>query len=290
MDAPRGPGIDPIRLLIIIMKKPATNASATLPRSGARRIMYHLGVSPGDVHPYVLLLGDPERTRRVRSVLDPVEIEREHREFVTVSGKYRGLPVTIVGTGIGCDNTEIAVVELSQVESPLTLIRAGTCGALQRHIALGDLIVTAGAMRLESTSLAYVEQGYPAVAHHAVVSALVQAARKADAPYHVGITATAAGFFGAQGRSVPGFPAKEPDLPDRLARQGILNFEMEGSTLLTLASLRGFRAGVVCTAFASRPRDKFIAESARKPAEDRCVQVALEALRILSAEDTRRPA
>jgi uridine phosphorylase len=271
------------------MKKPSS-ASATLPRTGTRRAMYHLGVAPGDVHSYVLLLGDPDRARRVRSVLDPVDCEKEKREFYTVSGRYRGLPVSVVGTGIGCDNTEIAVVELSQVAGALTLVRAGTCGALQRHIGIGDLVVTSGAMRLESTSLAYVEPGYPAVAHHAVVGALVQAARAARATTHVGITATAAGFYGAQGRSAPGFPALDPQIPERLARQGVLNFEMEASTLLTLASLRGFRAGVVCTAFASRPRDAFIAEVERKPAEDRCVQVALEALRLLAADDAKRPA
>jgi uridine phosphorylase len=252
-------------------------------------MMYHLGVSTGDVHPYVLLLGDPDRARRVRSVLESVDCEREKREFYTVSGRYRSLPVTVVGTGIGCDNTEIAVIELSQVAGALTFIRAGTCGALQKHIELGDLIVTSGAMRLENTSLAYVDPGYPAVAHHAVVAALIQAAKSAKAACHVGITATAPGFFGAQGRSVPGFPALDPLRPDRLARQGVLNFEMEASTLLTLASLRGFRAGVVCTAFASRPRDKFILEGDRKPAEDRCVQVALEALRHLSADDAKRP-
>lgn len=268
------------------MKK--QSASATLPRTGSKKMMYHLGVSPGDVHPFVLLLGDPDRARRVRSVLEAVDCERSKREFYTVSGRYRGLPVTVVGTGIGCDNTEIAVIELSQVAGALTLVRAGTCGALQRHIEIGDLIVTSGAMRLESTSLAYVDAGYPAVAHHAVVAALIEAARNAKAPTHVGITATASGFFGAQGRSVPGFPALDPALPDRLARQGVLNFEMEASTLLTLASLRGFRAGVVCTAFASRPRDKFILEPERKPAEDRCVQVALEALRLLAANDSAK--
>jgi len=276
---------------VSVMKKKDTSAgtaTANLPRGASPSAMYHLAVAPGDVHPYVLLLGDPDRARRVRSALDPVDRERSKREFYTVSGRYRRVPVTIVGTGIGCDNTEIAIVELSQVAGPLTLIRAGTCGALQRHVEIGDLVVTSGAMRLETTSLAYVDPGYPAVAHHAVVAALLQAARAAKATAHLGITATAAGFFGAQGRSVPGFPALDPGLPERLARQGVLNFEMEASTLLTLASLRGYRAGVVCTAFASRPRDEFIADGDRKSAEDRCVHVALEALHALATADAKR--
>ncbi len=267
--------------------KTATRVSATLPKSGAREAAYHLDVARGDVHPYVVLVGDPERARRAGALLDPIDCERAHREFVTISGRYRNLPVTLVGTGIGCDNTEISLVELGQCAAPLTLIRAGTCGALQDRLDLGDLVITSGAMRLETTSLAYVEGGYPAVAHHDVVSALVRAARKLKVPHHVGITATTAGFYGAQGRSVPGFPAREPDLPRRLAAQGVLNFEMEASTLLTLASLRGFRAGVVCTVFASRTRDRFIGEAERHGAEDRCLKVALDALRHLAREDRR---
>jgi uridine phosphorylase len=234
-------------------KRPKADApvSATLPTSGSAA--YHLEVRRGDVHPWVVLVGDPDRARRMRSLLTTVEVERAHREFVTLSGRCGDLPVTFVGTGIGCDNT--------------------------------DLVITSGAMRLETTSLAYVDPGYPAVAHHDVVSALVAAAREEKAPHHVGITATAAGFYGAQGRSVPGFESKDPDLPRRLAAQGVLNFEMEASTLLTLASLRGFRAGVVCTAFASRTHDRFIPEDERAAAEARCVRVALRALARLAASE-----
>ncbi|MBI1850425.1 MAG: nucleoside phosphorylase [Planctomycetes bacterium] len=267
--------------------KTRTRVSATLPTSGARAAVYHLDISPGDVNPFVILVGNPERARRMASLLDRVDVERAHREFVTISGRHDGLPVTFCGTGIGCDNTEIALIELAQVADNLTLIRAGTCGALHEAIDLGDLVVTSGAMRLENTSLAYVDPGYPAVSHHEVVGALVQAAAREKAPCHVGITATASGFYGAQGRSVPGFPAKDPELPARLAAQGVLNFEMEASTLLTLASLRGFRAGVVCTVFASRTRDRFMPEEERRSAEDRCIRVALGGLHALAAVNRR---
>lgn len=262
--------------------------SATLPRVGAKQSVYHLNVAKGDVHPYVVLVGDPERARRVApAFFEKIDCERSHREFVTISGRYQKIPVSVVGTGIGCDNTEIALIELAQCAEKLTLIRAGSCGALQDEIEIGDLIISSGAMRLENTSLAYVDPGYPAVAHHEVVSALVDSARAEKAPYHLGITATTSGFYAGQGRSVPGFPAKEPDLVQKIAAQGVLNFEMEASTLLTLASLRGFRAGVVCTAFSSRTRDRFITPQERKATEDRCVRVALEALRKLHSKEQK---
>jgi uridine phosphorylase len=264
--------------------KPAASVSATLPTSGAKQAAYHLNVAPGDVNPWIVLVGDPDRARRMGGLLQRVDAERAHREFVTISGRHDGLPVTFVGTGIGCDNTEIAVIELAQVVENATLIRAGTCGGLHESLDLGDLVITSGAMRLENTSLAYVDPGFPAVAHHEVVSALVDAARAERAPHQVGVTATASGFYGAQGRSVPGFAAKDPELPKRLAAQGVLNFEMEASTLLTLAMLRGFRAGVVCTVFASRTRDRFMPDAERRAAEDRCIRVALGALHGLAAK------
>ena len=239
---------------------------------------YHIGVGPGDVEPNIVLVGDPARARRTAERLDSVRGTWEKREFVTVTGVWKGLPVTIMATGIGCDNTEIAVVELSSLVEDATLIRAGSCGGLQEHLELGDLVVTWGAVRLETTSLSYVPEGYPAAAHPQVAQALLAAATELKLPHHFGMTATAAGFYGAQGRAHDHFPPRDPELIDRLARIGVMNLEMESSTLLTLASLRGFRAGAVCTVFANRPRNVFVSPEQQKGFEDRAVDCALEAL------------
>ena len=82
-------------------------------------------------------------------------------------------------------------------------------------------------------------EGYPAIASHEVVIALIEAAEKLGYPYHVGLTVTASGFYGAQGRKIPGFPLRHPNLVEDLAKLNILNFEMESSTLFTLANVRG---------------------------------------------------
>lgn len=263
--------------------------SATRVQDGEGR-QYHIGLAPGELAPYVLFVGDPDRVDRVAARLDAVELERRCREYRTVTGTCGGLRVSVMGTGIGCDNTEIAVVESCQIVASPTILRVGSCGALQPRIALGDLVVTSGAIRLESTSTFFVPEGYPAFAHHEAVLALLAAAARSGATHHLGLTVTAAGFYGAQGRSLPGFPPRHPDLPDAMARLGALNFEMEASTLLTLAALKGFRAGAVCAVYANRPHDRFITPEGKEKAEGDAVTAGLEALKILADMDRARGA
>lgn len=249
---------------------------------------YHIGLAPGEVAPNILLVGDPARAQLCADQFDAVRLSRHNREFVSFTGTHRGIDITVMGTGIGPDNMEIAVVELCQCVEQPTFIRAGTCGGLQPELDLGDLVISHGAYRLENTSLHFVGEGFPAVAHPEVVMGLLQSAEALQAPSHAGITATAPGFYGAQGRDVPGFPTRDPNILDGLVRQGVKNLEMEVSCLLSLAALRGVRAGAVCTVFASRPRNVFIEPEAKRPAELRCVQVALQAFHALAAMDAAR--
>ena len=107
-------------------------------------------------------------------------------------------------------------------------------------------------------------------------------------PYHFGITATASGFYGAQARRIPGFPIKDEGLIDRLIKQGIKNLEMECSTLFTLASLRGFRAGAVCVVFASRTKNEFIKPEKKNEAELKAIKTTLRAFDILNKMDIQK--
>lgn len=249
---------------------------------GADDRRYHIGLRPGEVAPSILFVGDPSRARRVveanfESWGEPVC----EREYVTYTGVYEGRPMSVMGTGMGAANIEIAVIELCQCfEDPtkIAIVRAGSCGALQPHVGLGDLVITQAAYRLEETTLAFVGPGYPAAAHPEAVISLAWAAEELGARHHLGVTATAPGFYGAQGREQPGFPPKDPNVQDTLARQGVTNLEMETSALLTLSTLRGFRAGAVCAAYANRVHDTFISHDDKGPAEARCVAVGLRAL------------
>lgn len=248
---------------------------------------YHIGLKAGEVAPYVLLAGDPARARKTAERFDKVRVERVNREFVTFTGTYHDLPVTVMSTGIGPDNMEIAVIELAQIAKNLTLLRIGSCGALRRDIKLGEMVVSTGAVRLENTSTYFVPEGYPSVANYELVLAQARACEDLGYRYHVGLTASAPGFYGAQGRKVPGFEPRF-DIPTELAKVNVLNLEMEISALLTLASVAGLRAGAVCTVFANRPENKFIEAEAKHQAEYRLIAVGLRTFEVLSKMDERK--
>ncbi len=246
---------------------------------------YHIGLGRGELAEYILLPGDPDRVERIATRLERVEFQRRHREFASVTGRHHGRRVSVVSTGIGADNMEIVVAEILAITDRPTLVRVGSCGALQEDIALGDLVISKGAVRLESTTAYFVGDGYPAVADYAAVAALVEAAARLGHTAHVGITATAPGFFGPQGRPIARLPIRFPDLAADMARQGVLNFEMEASALLVLAGLAGCRAGVVCAAYAQRNTGRFVQGAAQEQAEAACIETGLEALGILAEMD-----
>jgi len=241
---------------------------------------YHIDLAPGEVADYVLLPGDPDRVARIYGRLESIEFERRNREFASVTGRYRDLRVTAISTGIGTDNVEIVVAEVLALVKRPTFIRIGSCGVLRDDIGLGELVITSGAVRLETTTSWFVHDGYPAVADYAAVAALVEAAARLGHRAHVGITATAPGFYGAQGRPIPQLPIRFPDLADEV------NFEMEASALLVLATLAGCRAGVVCTAYAQRVSGAFVQGAQKEQAEAACIETGLEALRLLAEMDS----
>ena len=249
---------------------------------------YHIGLGPGELAEYILLPGDPDRTARIATRFDSIELERRNREFASITGLFKGQRVSVVSTGIGTDNIEIVVAEILAITERPTFIRVGSCGALQPEMRLGDLAITTGAVRLESTTSFFVHDGYPAVADYEAVVALIEAAERLGHRYHVGVTATAPGFFGAQGRPIPQLPIRYPDLAEEMARQRVMNFEMEASALLVLASLARCRAGVVCAVYANRTTGDFVTGDLKDAAEAACVETGLESLLVLADMDARK--
>ena len=246
---------------------------------------YHIGLGPGELADFILLPGDQDRVERVASRFDSVERTHRHREFASATGLYRGQRVSCVSTGIGTDNVEIVISEILAIVQRPTFIRIGSCGALQPGMELGDLVISTGAVRLETTTNWFVHEGYPAVAHHEAVVALIEAAEGLGLRYHTGLTATAPGFYGAQGRPIPQLPIRYPDFADEMTRQGILNFEMEASAVLVLAGLGGCRAGAVCAVFANRRTGEFVEGDIKTTAEAAAIDAGLESLRILAELD-----
>ena len=252
---------------------------ADAPRSGDRQ--YHIALERGELAEYIVLVGDPGRVARVAERFDSIEVERSNREITTATGTFRGMRVSAMSTGMGTDNVEIVLAEVMEITDQPTLIRIGSSGALQPEIALGDLIVSIGAVRLENTTDFYVHPGYPAIAHRDVVWALEAACREVGAPYHVGMTATASGFYAPQGRAMRTLPVRYPDLAEELRRQRVANLEMESSALFVLAGLAGLRAGTVCAAYAQRVDGTFLEGAAKEAAEARCIDVGLAGIHLL---------
>jgi len=237
---------------------------------------YHLEVAPGDVAETVLLPGDPDRVDVVTDRWDEAETVATHREYRTATGAYEGEPVSVTSTGIGSPSAAIAVEELARVGAE-TFLRVGSCGAIHPEISVGDLVITTGAVRGEGTSEEYVRPDYPAVADHAVVSALVAAAERLGYDYHCGVTLSTDSFYAGQARpGFEGFEAPGTDsLLDDLRAANVKNIEMEASAVLTLANLYGLRAGAVCSVFANRTTGEFRTEGEGRAAEVGSLAAAL---------------
>ena len=189
---------------------------------------------PGDIAPYVLLPGDPERARWISTFFDEAREVSRSREYYTYTGKVSGVPITVTSTGIGCPGAAMAVEELINLGAH-TLIRVGTCGYLQDDISPGDLVIATGAVRDDGLTKELVPPQYPAIADIEVVQALKDAAKLTGHPYHVGLYRTGDAFYGSD--------------PERAfgvwKRAGVKIFEMEAAAVLTIASLRGIRAGAI---------------------------------------------
>ena len=196
---------------------------------------YHLNCGPGDLAPYILTCGDPDRARRIARAFDRVAVRRRNREFLTYTGSYHGLPVSVMATGIGAAASAIAVVEAAQCVAPATFIRLGSTGALQDYLNLGDLVITAEARREENTTHYYAPAAIKAAAHPEVLAALKQAAADlARAPsrrghlHHPGFLrrpgASGAGLShpgaGQSGASRPGRGLESGDGDVRLSHPG----------------------------------------------------------------------
>lgn len=237
---------------------------------------YHIELREDDIDGPVLLPGDPGRVDLIAGEWDRAEELADHREYRTLAGEYDGEPVAVTSTGIGSPSAAIALEELARIGVE-SFLRVGSCGAIQRHVAVGDLVITTGAVRQEGTSDEYIRKEYPANAHDEVVTALVTAAERLGHEYHLGVTCSTDSFYAGQAR--PGFggfraPTAEEDL-EELRNAGVLNFEMEASSILTIANLYGLRAGAVCAVYANRVTGEFRTEGQKKAAETASLAAAL---------------
>ena len=197
-----------------------------------------LGVRARDVADRVLVVGDPDRVAAVATSLEEVVEVGRAREYVTVTGRYRGVPVTISSHGVGAGGAAICFEELCRAGAR-TIVRAGTCGGLQTGVDAGHLVVGTAAVRDDGLTERFITPAWPAVADARLTVALEERARREDLTVHTGIVHTAANFY-------PDALNPEPRWRT-FHRAGAVAIEMEYAALLVIAGLHGVRAGGIFT-------------------------------------------
>jgi len=183
-----------------------------------------------DIAPVALVVGDPARAERAAALLDDVREVGRNREYLTITGRYAGRPVSIASHGVGAAGAAVCMEELLRA-GVRRIVRAGTAGGLQPAVTDGALVVATGAVRDEGTSVRLVPAEYPALSDPTVVAALVAAA---PAGVHTGVVLTSDQFYP--------MPILGSSL-QQWADAGCVAVEMELSVLLVLAGLRGVAAG-----------------------------------------------
>jgi uridine phosphorylase len=241
---------------------------------------YHVDLKPGDVGRYVILPGDPDRVPFIASFLDDAEKVAQKREYVTYTGTYKGIRVSVTSTGIGGPSAAIAMEELRQVGAD-TFIRLGTSGSLQDHVHIGDLVIEQAVVRDEGTSHQYIPAEFPAVATFEVTSALVEAAKATDNTVHVGIAHCKDAFYAEE---EGGLPLEDHWKKKWLAwrRGGTLATEMEGATLFVVGAIRGLRTGGILTVV-GETRDGEV--TLKKVPVDASIRITLDAIHRLETAE-----
>lgn len=194
----------------------------------------HIALEEGLGIEYAILPGDPARIDRIAEMLDKPRELAYNREFRSVQGRYRGIDVLALSTGIGGCSAGIAAEELHNI-GVRAAIRVGSCGALQKGIALGDLIVVSGAVRDDGASKAYLPDIYPAYADIELVSCILEAAAALGVPYHEGIAHSHESFYHDENDAESEYWSKK----------GVLGADMESAALLTIGRLRGMKAASI---------------------------------------------
>lgn len=275
--------------------------------------VYHLKIRPEHLADTIILVGDPQRVKTISYYFDTIEFKGENREIHTHTGTLKNKRLTVMSTGMGTDNIDIVLNELDALvnidlekkvirpdHTTLQIIRMGTSGGIQPDLPLNAFVLSEYGLGLDGLLGFY--KNSDKVIDKDLTNAFIRHADlppQMPQPYIVkssdklsgffgnefvkGITATAPGFYGPQGRRVR-LDVAVPDLIDRLHsfefnKQKILNLEMETSALFGLSKLLGHHALTLCVAIANRKRHGYNPDY--KSAIKRLVELALEKIILL---------
>lgn len=251
--------------------------------------LYHIRLNGETLADRVLLVGDPGRVEMFKSIFEQVEYESMNREMHALTGRYHGVRLTALSTGMGCDNIDIVMTEIDAAANiaqgevcaekrHLQIVRIGTCGSLQAEVDCGSHVASRYAVGMDGLMHYYREWDAPLADMDTRFAAHIGIDHAMATPYCVegsqrllatvgkemqhGITATAPGFYGPQGRTIRLHPAMA-DLNERLASfryngVALTNLEMETSAIYGFSHLLGHEALTACLVIANRPRGTFL--------------------------------
>ncbi|CUH65933.1 Purine nucleoside phosphorylase DeoD-type [Thalassovita gelatinovora] len=228
----------------------------------------HIGAQPGEIAPTVLLPGDPYRAKwAAETFLDAPKQVNDVRGMLGFTGHYKGNPVTIHGSGMGMPSLSIYANELIRDYGAKTLIRIGSCGAMQDKVKLRDVILamTASSVSTPSSGI-FRDFNFAPSADWSLLKAAAEAAEAKGVSAHVG------GIYSADV-----FYDERPDLNEQMTRHGILGVEMEAAELYNLALRYGVRALAVLTVSDHLIRHEALPSADRERSFGDMVEIALEA-------------
>lgn len=250
--------------------------------------IFHLHLLPEDLADDIILVGDPGRVETIASHFEQIELKKSNREFYTITGSYHNHRLTVISTGIGPDNIDIVINELDALANidlhtqeikpsgrVLNIVRIGTSGSVQGDIPVDSFVISEksigcdGVLRFYAGNEAICDRPFedafieqcqwtPAAARPYVVNAAPELVARLHDEQHTikGVTLTAVGFYGPQGR-VLRLPLAMPGINDRITdfrydTYKVTNYEMESAAITGLCNLLGHRAATICLIIANR--------------------------------------
>lgn len=273
--------------------------------------VFHLHLKPEELADKVILVGDPGRVPTVAAHFEEKECDVENREFHSITGTYKGKRITVLSTGIGCDNIDIVLNELDALANidfqtreekdqlrTLDIVRIGTCGGLQETVPEGTFIASVKSigfdgllnfyggrndvcdLELEDAFIKHMQwTGNQCIQYPYVIDANAELTERVAGDDMVrGITVACGGFFGPQGRELR-IPLADPHQNEKIMsfeHKGlkITNFEMESSAVAGLSRLLGHRAMTCCMVIANRVAHR--ANTGYKNTIDHLIQIVLD--------------
>lgn len=236
---------------------------------------WHIQCDPKEISRYVFCPGDQARARKIAAHLDDSYLVTDSRGYVVLSGRYKGVFMTVCGTGMGGPTVAIALEELAHMGAD-TFIRVGSCGVFQDGQKPGDVIIASGTFRAGGTANAYLPLNFPAVPTFAVLRQLVEAAEALNIPHTVGVGLAGDAFYAP----------REAGSRDIFKTAGVVSVEMESDTLFVVGAYRGWRTGAI---YASDGAPGVIkpewGEADYRRGEQQCIQIGLEAMWQLAQKD-----